>query len=98
VVGFVLFRATGFGAAASVLAGMTGMSGIGAAGGSAAAGTWGLILGAGLLAAVGPAAHQLVLERLRPQPWIAAAAATGFVYLLLAVGGGRNTEFIYFQF
>jgi len=95
VVGFVLFRASGFAAAADILRGMAGLSGIGAAGGLHA---WSLILAAGLVAAIGPAAHQLALERLRPQPWVAVTAGVGFVYLLLEVGGGRNTEFIYFQF
>ncbi|MCK6451089.1 MAG: MBOAT family protein [Alphaproteobacteria bacterium] len=95
VVGFVLFRATGFGAAAAVLAGMAGFSGLGPALGANA---WSLILAAGLVAVVGPAAHQVALERLTPQPWVAVAAGLGFVYLLLEIGGGRNTEFIYFQF
>ena len=53
---------------------------------------------AGLVATIGPTAHQLALEKLKPSPWLAAATALLFVYLLLLVGGGRNTEFIYFQF
>jgi len=53
---------------------------------------------AGAIAIAGPTAHQLALDRLRPSAWLAAATALLFVYLLLAVGGGRNTEFIYFQF
>ncbi|CAG0962834.1 partial Peptidoglycan O-acetyltransferase, partial [Anaerolineae bacterium] len=95
VVGFVLFRATGFGAAATMLGGMAGFGGLDAVlGGSA----WSLIMAAGLVAVFGPAAHQVAVEKLNPQPLLAVAVGLGFVYLLLEIGGGRNTEFIYFQF
>ena len=93
--GFVLFRAQGFAEAAHMLAAMAGLHGLGAA---PPGRPWWLIAFAGALALAGPTAHQWALERLRPAPWLAAATAAGFVYLLLAVGGGRNTEFIYFQF
>jgi len=84
--------------AADVLAGMAGLHGKGQLMSGPGARDWWMIPVAGLLATIGPAAHQLVLDRLRPSPWIAAATALLFVYLLLAVGEGKNTEFIYFQF
>jgi D-alanyl-lipoteichoic acid acyltransferase DltB (MBOAT superfamily) len=99
VVGFVLFRAADFGQAMSIVAGMAGFNGLKSAGAppASAAGLAILVL-AGFLAAIGPPAHVLAFERMKPVGWIAAPAALAFVYLLLAVGGGRNTEFIYFQF
>ena len=97
VAGFVLFRAADFDSAASIMAGMAGLNGFGAAAGFAR-GAPALLALAAFLALAGPPAHVLALERLKPSAWIAAPAALAFVYLLLAVGGGRNTEFIYFQF
>ncbi|MCC7045821.1 MAG: MBOAT family protein [Alphaproteobacteria bacterium] len=96
VAGFVLFRASSFPAAAEVLTGMAGLHGKGRL--TPGAREWWLIPLAGLAATIGPTAHQLALEKLKPSPWLAVATALLFVYLLLAVGGGRNTEFIYFQF
>ena len=96
VAGFVLFRATSFAAAWEVLTGMAGLNGRGRL--MAGARDWWLVPLAGAIAIAGPTAHQLALDRLRPSAWLAAATALLFVYLLLAVGGGRNTEFIYFQF
>ncbi len=99
VVGFVLFRAADFGSAASMVAGMAGLNGLKPAGaGLPPLAEMAILPLAGLLAVAGPPAHVLALERIKPLAWIAAPAALAFVYLLLAVGGGRNTEFIYFQF
>ena len=100
VVGFVLFRAHDFGSAATIIAGMAGAQGLGPVSGAVRP-DWtelATIPVAGLLATIGPPAHVLALERLRPRPWIGAIVALAFVYLLIEVGGGRNTEFIYFQF
>ena len=96
VAGFVLFRANSFSAAADMLTGMAGLHGKGAL--AQGARDWWLIPLAGAIAIIGPTAHQVALERLKPSSWLAAATTLLFVYLLLAVGGGRNTEFIYFQF
>jgi len=98
VIGFVVFRATSFGAAAEILGGMAGLHGKGALMSGQGARDWWMIPVAGALAIIGPTAHQWALERLKPSPWIATVVALLFVYLLLAVGEGRNTEFIYFQF
>ncbi|MGQ0677732.1 MAG: MBOAT family O-acyltransferase [Rhodospirillales bacterium] len=100
VVGFVLFRAADFGSAAAIIAGMGGFNGLRADPGVSlpALAAMAVLPLAALLALAGPAAHVLAFERLRPRAWVAAPAALAFVYLLLAVGGGRNTEFIYVQF
>lgn len=97
VVGFVLFRAANFESAATIIAGMSGLGQAPAVGPR----DWGQLAFvplAMLLATIGPAAHEVALQRLRPRAWVAAPTALAFVYLLLLVGGGRNTEFIYFQF
>jgi D-alanyl-lipoteichoic acid acyltransferase DltB (MBOAT superfamily) len=96
VAGFVLFRAPSFAAAWEVLTGMAGLNGKGRL--MPGARDWWLVPLAGVVAIAGPTAHQLALDKLRPSPWLAGATALLFVYLLLLVGGGRNTEFIYFQF
>jgi hypothetical protein len=77
---------------------MAGLHGKGALMSGQGARDWWMIPIAAALALIGPTAHQWALERLKPSPWIATATAALFVYLLLAVGEGKNTEFIYFQF
>jgi hypothetical protein len=54
---------------------------------------------AGCLAAVlGPTSQGFALERLRPIPWVGAAAGVVLFLMLLLVGGRIPNEFIYFQF
>jgi D-alanyl-lipoteichoic acid acyltransferase DltB (MBOAT superfamily) len=100
VTGFVLFRAADFASAAAIVASMAGAGGLRSVSGAPAL-QWAdlaLLAAAGAVATVGPPAHLWAFERLKPHAWIAAPVAAAFVYLLLLVGGGRNTEFIYFQF
>lgn len=58
-----------------------------------------LVLIAGTMAALsGPSSQSAILERLRP--WRPAGALAGgvAVLLILLIGGGLQSEFIYFQF
>ena len=54
-------------------------------------------IGAAAVAMLGPTSQQFV-ERLRPQLWIAPAAAVITVLALLKLGDGPAYEFIYFRF
>jgi len=94
VVGWVLFRAANFDAAARVLAGMLGQ---GATGGLAAEGWTMIAIGAGC-AVFGPTNIAWAEQKLSPRAW--AAVLTGFALFLvtLRVGQGRGLDFIYFQF
>ncbi len=93
---WVLFRAPGFPAAASILASMAGMHGLTmpplpneplAA----------LIAGC-LIAAIGPTSIRFALTDLRPSPWLAVPAGAILSWLLLLIGGRLPNVFIYFQF
>jgi D-alanyl-lipoteichoic acid acyltransferase DltB (MBOAT superfamily) len=96
--GWVLFRAPDFATAGTVFAA--------AAGGDASAWTsivpgvrktW-IIAIAAAIALIGPTSVEAALEQLRPRRMIAAGAGLALVLLMLAVGGGANNDFIYFQF
>ncbi|HMM77818.1 MAG TPA: MBOAT family protein [Gammaproteobacteria bacterium] len=94
VIGWVLFRAESFGAAANVLRGMAGQ---GAGGGVPAEGWTFVALGA-LCALLGPTNVDWTDRRLAPRLGIAALAAFALFVVTLRVGQGRGLDFIYFQF
>ncbi|MGE3246052.1 MAG: MBOAT family protein [Beijerinckiaceae bacterium] len=93
VAGWVIFRATDFSSAASILGSMTGANGFGGrfqAGG---------LIATGLLASVViPAAHELRARWLVPHPAIALVTAALAFVCILEVGKGAPQSFIYFQF
>jgi hypothetical protein len=51
-----------------------------------------------LLATLGPTSQRGALELLVPRRLAAVALAAALVFVTIDVGGGDNTEFIYFQF
>ncbi|MGB5832478.1 MAG: MBOAT family O-acyltransferase [Thiohalocapsa sp.] len=57
-----------------------------------------LILGAALIALLGPNSQTIALAKLRPNRLIARVTGLAVVAVMLAVGAGQNVEFIYFQF
>ena len=95
---WVLFRAPGFSAAATMLASMAGAHGMAFSpavlSNEAAAA---LIIGCAV-AVAGPTAHRFALSSLRPSPWLAAPAGVVLSLLLLLIGGRLPNVFIYFQF
>jgi alginate O-acetyltransferase complex protein AlgI len=94
LVGWVLFRAGDFGAAWHILQAMAGLDGFGKVRLDNRA-----VLFIGLaVALLGPTSQQAMLERLRPSAWAAAVAAVALVWVLLAIGGRLQNDFIYFQF
>ncbi|CAM2851369.1 MBOAT family protein [Komagataeibacter xylinus] len=91
---WVIFRAADLPAAGRMLAGM-----LGAHGGGSVTVAHPVVLGLALaIAGIGPASQQVVLERVRPAPWLAVAAGIAFVLLVFLVGGRPPEAFIYFQF
>jgi D-alanyl-lipoteichoic acid acyltransferase DltB (MBOAT superfamily) len=91
--GWVIFRASNFDAAQSILASLVGANGLGGSLQSVK------LLVAGALASVLiPSAHEILDRLLRPQPWVAAGVAALAVYCLLEAGQGAPVSFIYFQF
>jgi alginate O-acetyltransferase complex protein AlgI len=91
--GWVLFRASDFHAAASVLFALAGGNGFGGALKNA-----GLITIAAVVAAVVPSAHEI--RDLRPMPWPAVAVGAALLagFCVLEAGNGPSMNFIYFQF
>jgi D-alanyl-lipoteichoic acid acyltransferase DltB (MBOAT superfamily) len=94
LVGWVLFRAADFKVALSILASLSGASGLG--GGSLQSAP--LLAAAALVSALLPSAHEIKDQFLRPYPIVAAAAAALAVYCMFAVGKDDLVNFIYFQF
>jgi D-alanyl-lipoteichoic acid acyltransferase DltB (MBOAT superfamily) len=95
IVGWVLFRAPGFDAAARMLAGMAGANGVGHVHIDNAF----VMLGAIAIVLLAPTSQDLALGRLRPVAgWLALPAGAALVFLLLLIGGRVPNEFIYFQF
>jgi alginate O-acetyltransferase complex protein AlgI len=96
LVGWVIFRSSDFGVAASIIASLTGLHGFG--GGSLReAGP--IILGAIASVAI-PSAHEMkdwLLQR-RPIPALALASAVVAIVCVFEVGRGAPVSFIYFQF
>lgn len=92
---WTFFRATDIAGAFTLVAGMSGVNGLGLD--SLTDKLW-IIPVALVIAAAGPTSQRLALEILTPRQWLAPALATAVVFVLLLVGGGDNKEFIYFQF
>lgn len=90
--GWVLFRAVDFTSATHMFQGLGGFSGFG--GGS----SWLLIAIAAAMSMVGPTTTSFALEKLKPKPTFAVAAAVLLVACVLEVGAGQPVSFIYFQF
>lgn len=93
IVGWVLFRAETFTAAAAVLAGMAGQ---GAAAGNAEG--WVLVAIGALFALFGPTNIDWADRRLAPRAGLALLAGFALFVVTLRVGQGRGLDFIYFQF
>lgn len=94
---WILFRTESFPATWSIYRSLAGMNGIE----GAVIGPFVnyLVLIAGTIAALsGPSSQTAILEKL--QPWRPAGllAGAGAVFLILLIGGGLQSEFIYFQF
>jgi D-alanyl-lipoteichoic acid acyltransferase DltB (MBOAT superfamily) len=95
VVAFVVFRAPDWTVASSMIAGLLGASGIGRA---PEAGLFVLMLLAGTIAML-PTPNPVTVECwLRPNAVAAAVTGVVAIWLLLEVGRGAPTSFIYFQF
>jgi alginate O-acetyltransferase complex protein AlgI len=93
LVGWVLFRAADFGAAASLLASLGGLNGLGGAFRDG-----GLIVAGALACVLIPSAHEIKDGFDRPYPAFAAAAALLAAFCVLEVGRGPPLSFIYFRF
>jgi D-alanyl-lipoteichoic acid acyltransferase DltB (MBOAT superfamily) len=92
-VGWVLFRAPSFTAAAHMLYGLAGLQGLGGAFAQPL-----LIAAAAAVSMVGPTSYQVVTNYLRPSPAFAVLTATAMTAVILEVGAGQPLSFIYFQF
>ena len=92
IAGWVLFRATGFPAAAGILGSMAGVNGF--TGGLKAAP---LLAVSGLVCLLLPPNHAIIAQA-RPSRLVAAASALATVACILVVGQDAPTTFIYFQF
>jgi D-alanyl-lipoteichoic acid acyltransferase DltB (MBOAT superfamily) len=95
--GWVLFRAPDFATAGTMLAAAAGDAPASTSIVPGVRKTW-IIAIAAAIAILGPTSVEAALERLRPRRIIAAGAGLAIVLLMLAVGGGANNDFIYFQF
>ncbi len=93
---WVPFRAESFAAAAAMLGAMAGANGVWAPV-EGIEDLW-LIAVAAVIAVLGPTSQRAVLELLVPRRLVAVGVAVALVFVTLAVGGGDNAEFIYFQF
>ncbi|HAK62630.1 MAG: MBOAT family O-acyltransferase [Pseudomonadota bacterium] len=94
---WVLFRTESFTATWSIYQSLVGWHGMG---GAVIGSTENyLVLGVGTIAALcGPSSQSAILERLRPWRGVGLAAGAVAVFLVLLIGGGLQSEFIYFQF
>jgi hypothetical protein len=93
IAGWVVFRASSFGTAGSVLTSLVGANGLG----GPLHDVKFLIAGA-LASVLIPSAHEIKDTLLRPRPALAAGGAVLAVYCLLEAGQGAPVNFIYFQF
>jgi hypothetical protein len=93
LVGWVLFRASGFATAGAILGSLAGFNGFGGAPAEAK-----LIAIAALASAIIPSAHEMKDRLLRPMPVVAVVTALLAAFCVFEVGKGAPVNFIYFQF
>jgi hypothetical protein len=93
LVGWVVFRASGFAIAGSILGSLAGLHGFGGALAEAK-----LIAIAALASALLPSAHEMKDRLLRPMPVVAVVTALLAAFCVFEVGKGAPVNFIYFQF
>ena len=93
LIGWIIFRATNFGTAASILMSLGGAGGL-----SGAVQKVPLLIAAALACALIPSAHEMMNRLFTPRPVFAFGAAALAVYCVLEVGRGPPLNFIYFQF
>jgi len=93
IVGWVIFRASSFTAAASILHSMSGLGGV-----SGILAEPALLFAAALASVLVPSAHQMKDRLLQPNLALAAGAAVLAIICIFNVGGGSPINFIYFQF
>jgi D-alanyl-lipoteichoic acid acyltransferase DltB (MBOAT superfamily) len=93
IAGWVVFRASSFGTAGSIILSLAGGMGF-----SGALQEYKLLIVAALASVLIPSAHEIKDGLLRPRPALAAGAGLLAVYCLLEAGQGAPVNFIYFQF
>src|SRR5437868_4804747 len=93
LVGWVIFRANGFGSAGSILGSLAGVNGFGGTLAEAK-----LVAIAALASAIISSAHEIKDRLLRPMPIIAVVTALLAAFCVFEVGKGAPVNFIYFQF
>ena len=93
LVGWVLFRASGFATAGSILSSLVGVSGF-----SGKIQHVALLIAAALTSVLVPSAHEMKDRLLKPIPALAVGAAILAAICVLEVGKGAPLTFIYFQF
>nr|WP_321986089.1 MBOAT family protein [uncultured Lichenicoccus sp.] len=94
IVGWVLFRAPDFHVAWHMLGAMAGLQGMG----HVHVRNAGIVALAAVCVFIGPASQAAMLDRLAPRPWLALPIGAALAFLVILVGGGIPSEFIYFQF
>src|SRR5262249_44315960 len=87
----VFFRAPNLRAALDILSAMAGQAPAGRLV------NWPLMLFGAAVAILGPSSQEFT-ERLRPQRWLAPAAAVATILVLMRIGSHLSYEFIYFHF
>jgi alginate O-acetyltransferase complex protein AlgI len=93
IAGWVVFRASSFGTAGSMMLSLAGGMGF-----SGVLQEYKLLIVAALASVLIPSAHEIKDGLLRPRPAFAAGAALLAAYCLLEAGRGAPVNFIYFQF
>jgi len=93
LVGWIIFRATNFSAAGSILMSLSGAGGM-----SGTLQKVPLLVAAALASALIPSAHEIMNRLITPRPLFAFGAAALAVCCILEVGRGPPLNFIYFQF
>ena len=92
LIGWVMFRASGFATAGSILASLAGFASV-----SGALQGINLLIPAALVSALVPSAHELK-DHMAPRPALAFGAAILAAVCVLEVGRGAPVNFVYFQF
>jgi D-alanyl-lipoteichoic acid acyltransferase DltB (MBOAT superfamily) len=94
--GWVLFRAETFTVATEIWSSIFGVNGLSLTLHDVRR-PWIIAVGAAV-AVLGPTSQRVALEQLTPHRAVAVIVGLALVLVTLQVGGGDNTEFIYFQF